>query len=76
MPCSLSLKACFADINVSQGSVATYIMCGGIFNIHLTPNLPRKLLVSFFMSIKILQNYGHESVAPLYSQVLGALYVI
>jgi len=29
----------FADINVSQGSVATYAMCGGIFNIHLTANL-------------------------------------
>jgi len=24
--------ACFADINVSQGSVATYAMYGGIFN--------------------------------------------
>jgi len=29
----------FADINVSQGSVATYATCGGIFNIHLTANL-------------------------------------
>jgi len=28
--------ACFADINVSQGSVATYTRCGGIFNIHLS----------------------------------------
>jgi len=26
--------ACFADINVSQGSVATYARCGGIFDIH------------------------------------------
>jgi len=25
LPCNLSLRACFADINVSQGSVATYI---------------------------------------------------
>ena len=24
LPCNLSLMACFADINVSQGSVATY----------------------------------------------------
>jgi len=33
--------ACFADINVSQGSVATYARCGGIIGIHLTANLPR-----------------------------------
>ena len=34
---------CFADINVSQGSVATYARGGGIFNIHLITNLPRNL---------------------------------
>jgi len=37
--------ACFADIDVSQGSVATYAWCGGIFDIHLTANLQRNLLV-------------------------------
>jgi len=37
--------ACFADINVSQGSVATYARYGGILNIHLTANLPRNLPV-------------------------------
>jgi len=36
LPCNLSLTVCFADINVSQGSVATYARCGKIFNIHLT----------------------------------------
>jgi len=36
--------ACFADVNVSQGSVATYARCGGIFAIHLTAKLP----VNFF----------------------------
>jgi len=30
----LSLMACFADINVSQGSVATYARCAGIFTNH------------------------------------------
>jgi len=34
--------ACFADINVLQGSVATRERCGGSFNIHLTANLPKK----------------------------------
>jgi len=38
LPCNLSLMACFADINVSQGS-------GGIFDIHLTANLSRNLPV-------------------------------
>jgi len=32
--------ACFGDINVLQGSVATYARSSGIFDIHLTANLP------------------------------------
>ena len=43
--CDLSLLACFADINVSQASVATYARCGGIFHIRSTANLPRNLPV-------------------------------
>jgi len=35
---------CFAYTNVSQGSVATCAMYGGIFTIHLTANLPKKNL--------------------------------
>jgi len=66
LPCNLSLMACFADINVSQGSVATYARCDGIFNTHLTANLPRNLPVNFFKSVKIRQNYGRESVAPFF----------
>ena len=42
------LRACFADNNVTQGSVATYARCGEILNIHLTANLPRNLPVNFF----------------------------
>ena len=52
--CNLSLMACFADNNVSQGSVTTYARCGGIFNIHLTANLPRNLPVKiFFRSVNV-----------------------
>jgi len=65
LPCNLLLITCFADINVSQDSVATYARCGGMFNIHLTANLLGNLLVKkFYKSVKIWQNYGHESVAP------------
>ena len=43
LPCNLSLTACFADIYILQGCVATYSRCGGSFNIHLTANLPGNL---------------------------------
>ena len=48
LPCSLLLMTCFADNNVSQGSVATYARFGGIADFHLTANLPRNLPVKKF----------------------------
>ena len=39
LPCNLSLRACFVDVKVSQGSVATHARCDGIFNINFTANL-------------------------------------
>jgi len=51
--CNLSLMACFADVNVSQGSVATYARCGGIFSMHLTANLPGNLPAKKCKSVKI-----------------------
>jgi len=44
----LPLMASFRDNNVSQGSVATYARCSGIFNIHLTTNLLKNLPVNKF----------------------------
>jgi len=41
--------ACFADIIVSQGSVATCARCGGIFDIRCTAILPRNLPVIKFL---------------------------
>jgi len=52
----------FADINVAQGSVATYATCGGILIIHLTTNLARNLPVKKIKLVKISQNCGHEAV--------------
>jgi len=49
LPFNLSLMACFAHVNVSQGSVATYSRCGGSFNIHLTTNLPMNFPVNFLV---------------------------
>ena len=57
--------ACFAGINFSQGSVATYARCDEIFDIRLTANLPRNLPVKKFLkSVNNWQNYGHDSMAP------------
>jgi len=59
--------ACFADINVSQDSVATYARRSGIISSHLIANVPRNLPVKKILkSVKNRQNYGHESVAPLF----------
>jgi len=66
--------ACFDDMNVfSQGSVATYARFGGIFNMHLTANLPRNLPVKMCKSVKIRKNYGHESVVPFFWPTLYVL---
>jgi len=54
LPCNLSLRASFADMNVSQGSLATYARCGGIFNIYLTVNLLQNFSSKIFKkSVKI-----------------------
>ena len=45
LPCNLSLMACFADINVSQGSVATYLRCGGVVNNQIKKGLLLSLRV-------------------------------
>ena len=50
--------ACFADINVSQGSVATYARNGKFTK--------ESSSEKFLKSIKIWQNYDDESVAPLF----------
>jgi len=51
LPCNLSLMACFAYINFSQGTLATYARCGGIFSTHLTTSLPRNLPVKKIVKI-------------------------
>jgi len=45
LSCNLSLMACFADINVSRGSVAKHARCGGISKIRIITNLPGNLPV-------------------------------
>ena len=63
LPCNLSLMACFADINVSQGSVARYARCGGIFWYPLNCKFTKESSSeSFCKLVKNWQNYGHGPV--------------
>ena len=44
-----NLDCCqFSDIHISQGSVATYLRCGGIFKYEFVANLQVSLLVKEF----------------------------
>jgi len=54
LSCNLYWMDCFADVDVSQGSVATYARCGGIYNIRLTANLLRNLPVKLFNQLNQL----------------------
>jgi len=46
--CTFIVNRLFSDINVSQGSVATYARCGRIFNNHFTTNLLKNLQIIYF----------------------------
>ena len=51
----------FSDIHISQGSVATYWRCGGIFKYEFVANLPLSVLVKeFWKSVNIWGSYGQE----------------
>ena len=59
--------ASFADVNISQGCVATYAKCGGIFNIRLTANLLRSLPVNFFVNRLRFDRIMVMSLAPVFT---------
>jgi len=56
--------ACFADINIKQGSVETYARCGGIFNIHFTANLLRNLPVKKLVNRLRIERIIVMSLSP------------
>jgi len=49
--------AIFLNMDISQGSVATCLRCGGIFKYELVANLPVK---EFRKSVNIWGSYGQE----------------
>jgi len=51
----------FSDIHISQGSVATYLRCGGILKHEFVANLPVSLTVKELRkSVNIWGSYGQE----------------
>jgi len=68
LSCDLSLIAIhisnyrqFSNIRISKSSVATYLVCGGIFKHHFVANLQQNLLVKkFCKSVDIWGSYGQE----------------
>jgi len=74
LPCDLSsitihISDCrqFSVIHISQGSVATYLWCGGIFKYEFVANLPLSL------SVKIFEN-RKTFLGKLYMQVAECNY--
>jgi len=43
-----------------QGSVATYLRCGGVFNNQIKNRLLLSLLLIFFKSVNFWQSYNQE----------------
>ena len=57
----------FFNKNISQGSVATRLRCGGMFNYHCAANLPLSMSVKkFWKSVKKWQRYSHEFGVSLF----------
>jgi len=55
---TLSVIDRFSCIYISQGSVATQLMCGGIFSNHFIANCPQNVLVKeFWKSVNIWPTY-------------------
>ena len=67
----------FSDINISQGSVATHLRCGGTFSYHFTANLSLSRTVKeFWKSVKIWQSYCYESGCPVFFGTLMLITIL
>jgi len=63
LPTCLLPIVSFSYIYISQGSVATQLRCGEIFNKHFTANCPQSVPVKeFWKSINIWRKYGQRKV--------------
>ena len=64
--------ACFADSNVSQGSVATYARCGGIINnLYTSMQIYPEIFQSFFLN---RLRYDRSTVMSFLAHPVGNIY--
>jgi len=64
------------NIDISQGSVATRLRCGGIFKYELVANLPVSLPVKeFWKSVNIWGSYGQEFGVLFFFETQCTLYI-
>jgi len=64
----------FYTFYISQGSVATQLTCGGMFNNHFTTNFSQNAAVKkFWKLVNIWRRYGQNFVAYFF---WATLYVI
>jgi len=68
--CSLWLIDCFADTDVSQGSVATYTRCGVGFEYQFNYKFTTESYSEIFIRLRFDRNNGHESVSSLFWPIL------
>jgi len=60
LPCETLMSAKQAINNKLQGSVATFLRCGGVVNNQIKKGLLLSLRVTFFKSVNIWQSYKQE----------------
>ena len=56
-----------SDINISQGSVATFVRCDRIVNESFIANLPKSPPVKFWQLVSIWQSYGQKYSGAIFS---------
>jgi len=57
----LLLSLVFSYIYISQGSVETNLLCGGIYNNHIIANCPQNMPVKeFWKSVNNWRRYGQK----------------
>ena len=65
--------ACFADMNVSRGSVATYARCGGILKYPFNYKRTKELSSDFFLN---LSRFDRIMVMSLWPTFWPTLYIV
>ena len=74
LPCETLVSAKQVINDKLQGSVATYLRCGGVVNNRIRKGLLLSLSVNFFESVNIWQSYKQERDCLVHFLCLLAVY--